>query len=64
VLMFCEMTKDIDKCGIDSRRAEAPRNGYLPTNDGPPQNSYIHIDGLTEDPMATIALFSRVYRPA
>jgi hypothetical protein len=44
VLMFCEMTGDIDKCSIDSRRAEALRNGYLPTDDGPPQNSYVLMD--------------------
>jgi hypothetical protein len=42
--MLCEMTKDIEKRGIESRRAEAPRNGYLPTGDGPPQNSYILMD--------------------
>ena len=41
--MFYEMTK-VTSVAFDSRRAEAPWNGYLLTDDGPPQNSYVLMD--------------------
>jgi hypothetical protein len=59
VLIFGEMTKDIDKCGIELRACKLVGNRHLPTDDVPPQKC-IHDDGLIEDLHATIALFPRV----
>jgi hypothetical protein len=64
VLIFGEMTKDIDKCGIELRVCKKlVGNRHLPTDDDPPQKC-IHDDGLIEDLHATIAFISSSFRPA